>query len=412
MRPEKPLPPTSAVTSSTTGKDGKKKRKREKPKLVRARRRTIDTTKWDSQHLKGAFLDSIVVADDGDNLSVTAHSQPHTSGDQEEPNLSSEEEQGGGSDFSRSEDSVGGSSTTPNSTDGSGYIVHTNRDAVDAEHDFNQEKLHALSLLDSMFGGLGGDQEWGGREALDSDVDMPELPPVQTSPSSEPSPLKEGFKEPDLVPAAKDAQEDSRSEESPASTSTPVPERAPASVITQNADTKTKLRDLFAPQEEQGMSPLMKSPSISNLRPIGFSLLNQLDLDLELEDEEPFPVAPIPLVPPVAAQPSAVTPSSSARVSLPHAQITLDATQPLFFPLSTEERANRRGNVRLKDIIDVFKEKGLDPRSTGFYRTESSEEIVKRWEEVKGDLTRGWKKRHREAVKSRRRRGGGGADCD
>ena len=61
--------------------------------------------------------------------------------------------------------------------------------------------------------------------------------------------------------------------------------------------------------------------------------------------------------------------------------------------------------------MDAFIEKGLDPRSTGFYRTENGEEIVKRWEEVKGDLTRDWKKRHREAVKSRRRRGGG-ADGD
>jgi len=31
---------------------------------------------------------------------------------------------------------------------------------------------------------------------------------------------------------------------------------------------------------------------------------------------------------------------------------------------------------------------------------------LKRWEEAKGDLTRDWKRRHREAVKSRRRRGG------
>jgi hypothetical protein len=78
----------------------------------------------------------------------------------------------------------------------------------------------------------------------------------------------------------------------------------------------------------------------------------------------------------------------------------------LFFPLSTEEGANRQGNAKLKDTMDVFREQGLDPRSTGFYRTESSEEIVSRWEEVKGDLTRDWKRRHREAVKSRRRRGG------
>ena len=62
-----------------------------------------------------------------------------------------------------------------------------------------------------------------------------------------------------------------------------------------------------------------------------------------------------------------------------------------------------RGNVRLKDIMNLLREKGLDPRSPGFYRTESSEETAKRREEVKGDLTRDWKKRDREAVKSRRR---------
>ena len=151
---------------------------------------------------------------------------------------------------------------------------------------------------------------------------------------------------------------------------------------------------------------LRNASNTSNPHLIGFSLLNQLDLDLELEDEEPFPTVLLPPVSPVAIQPSTITPSSSTRISLPHAQITFDATQPLFFPLSVEERANRQKNAKLKDIMDVFREKGLDPQSTGFYRTESSEEIVKRWEEVKGNLTRDWKKRHREAVKSRRRRGG------
>jgi len=61
-------------------------------------------------------------------------------------------------------------------------------------------------------------------------------------------------------------------------------------------------------------------------------------------------------------------------------------TQSSFFPLSTEERANRRGNARLKDIMDLLREKGLDPRSPGFYRTENSEETAKRWEEVGGGL--------------------------
>lgn len=259
MRPEKPLPPISTATSSTTGKDGKKKRKREKPKLVRARRRTIDPTKWDSQHLKGAFLDSIVVAD-GDNLPVTAASQPHTSGDQDESDISSGEEEEEESDSSKPEHIVEGSPAASESTERPDYTAHTKRDAVDTEHDFNQEKFHALSLLDSMFGGLEGDQEWGGRAALDSDVDMPELPLVQKSPSSEPSPPKDVFKEPDLVHTAEGAQGDSGNEESSLGIPTPVPERAPASGTTQSADTKAKLKDLFAPQEEQGRLPLIKHP--------------------------------------------------------------------------------------------------------------------------------------------------------
>jgi len=131
-----------------------------------------------------------------------------------------------------------------------------------------------------------------------------------------------------------------------------------------------------------------------------------LDLDLELEDEEPFPAALLPPAAPVPVQPLALTQSSSTRTSLPYSQIVLDSSQPLFFPLSAEEKTDKHRKVKLKDIMDVFREKGLDPRSTGFHRTESSEEIAKRWEEVKGDLTRDWKRRHREAVKSRKRRGG------
>lgn len=108
----------------------------------------------------------------------------------------------------------------------------------------------------------------------------------------------------------------------------------------------------------------------------------------------------------MAIQPSTAASNSTTRAYLPHTQITLDESQSLFFPFLKEGRANGHRNAKLKDIFDLFKEKGLDPQSTRFYRTESNEEIVKRWEGVKGDLTRDWKRRHREAVKSRKRRGG------
>ena len=43
------------------------------------------------------------------------------------------------------------------------------------------------------------------------------------------------------------------------------------------------------------MTSLLKSTSnTSDLHPVGFSLLNDLDPDLELEDEDPFPTAPLP----------------------------------------------------------------------------------------------------------------------
>jgi len=260
IRPEKPLPPLSAITSNATGKnDGKKKRKKEKSKLVRARRRTIDPTKWDSQHLKGAFLDSIVVADGGDNFPVTTPSKPETAGEQKEPGLSSDEEgEGDDSDSSESGSIAGMSPTIQKATDRPPPIAHTKCDTVDADHDFDQEKLRTLSLLDSMFGGIEGDQEWGGEEALDSDVDMPELPPVQTPQSPKSSPSNEVLEVPDLRPVIEDAQEDSESEGPSSGASTLAPEHDTAPVTTQNADTDTqaKLKDLFAPQEEQGVSSL------------------------------------------------------------------------------------------------------------------------------------------------------------
>ena len=89
-----------------------------------------------------------------------------------------------------------------------------------------------------------------------------------------------------------------------------------------------------------------------------------------------------------------------------NAQITFDPTLPLFFPLPEDQRSGFRGKV--KDPLDVARENGLDWRN--FCRTQNSEEIRQRWETQKVALTQDWKRRHREAVKSRRRRGGGDGD--
>ena len=126
----------------------------------------------------------------------------------------------------------------------------------------------------------------------------------------------------------------------------------------------------------------------------GFSLLGHLDLDLELEDDVPFD---LPAATPITA------PSQPLRTILPTPvqavrTAALDPTKPLFFP--SDNAASRR---RAHDPTDW---------RTWFYRTDTAEAIRQRWEESKGELTAGWKRRHREAIKSRRRRGGGAGDAD
>ena len=54
--------------------------------------------------------------------------------------------------------------------------------------------------------------------------------------------------------------------------------------------------------------------------------------------------------------------------------------------------------------MDIAREKGWD---RVFYRQDGEEEIRQRWEKAKVELTKEWKRRHREGVKSVRRRGGG-----
>jgi len=132
--------------------------------------------------------------------------------------------------------------------------------------------------------------------------------------------------------------------------------------------------------------------SVSRLPSPGFSLIGHLNLDSELELELDFDLglddanngpaaATISASDPATAiaQPTAVP--ASRRQFTAH---SLDTTLPFFFPQTSN-------NVRVK-----------------FARTEDEAQIRARWEAARGELTRDWKRRHREAVKSQRRRRGGG----
>lgn len=134
---------------------------------------------------------------------------------------------------------------------------------------------------------------------------------------------------------------------------------------------------------------------------VGFSLLGHLDLDEDFDEDLDTAFAP-------QAQATSVTevvrPVIPPPTSTTQSRFTLDQFSSFFFPIPEDERTGFRG--RVKDPMDVAREKGWDWRK--FCRTQTTEEIKQKWEEQKVELTKDWKRRHREAIKSRRRRGGAG----
>ena len=135
----------------------------------------------------------------------------------------------------------------------------------------------------------------------------------------------------------------------------------------------------------------------------GFSLLGHLDLDLELDNEVPYsveqPTSTQEQTPAYTSLPSATFPNHSSQA----APIFLNPKQALFFPYP-QQQEGILNKARQKDIFDLIKDNHWNWRdpSVGFYRTGTEDDIRKRWEEGKGELTKGWKKRWREAGKANR----------
>jgi len=133
---------------------------------------------------------------------------------------------------------------------------------------------------------------------------------------------------------------------------------------------------------------------------LGFSLIGHLNLDSELEldldlglEESAFTnngswPASVPTSDPITTTRPAATPTPTRQSKTN----SLDTTLPFFFPQTSKGGGHAR-NVKVK-----------------FARTEDETQIRARWEAARGELTREWKRRHREAVKSRRRRGGRGGE--
>ncbi|KAG2348145.1 hypothetical protein BDR05DRAFT_1056799 [Suillus weaverae] len=406
MRPEKALEPPRVLTSGGNkkyDKDGKfvtgKRKKRVKLPPTRARRRTIDPTRWDSTHLTGIWLDAEVAGAvdlaeyaSGPVISRKRHAEAAEDSDDEQDTKSAPS-----SDEDHDHQSlslpVPKSTTSPLPSSELPPFPTTRSPVTEAATgaipSLAQEKLTSLAFLHSLFGDGDGEEGWGGQESL-SDVEDARL--EGKGKAREPQAgtrmdVDEGGIEIEEVPHAKykgvemgsdTAVSPLNSQSRPTSTSK----------LSAQSQKQTKLKDLFAPREEEA----------------GFSLLGQLDLDFDEEDMLGISDLPHPTQPDHAL-------SLPHVVSVPHEQLqahpTVDSTFPFFFPLPPTLRS-RSSNTRNtpQDIFSLFPHGGKEKDKNGepFSRTQTTSEIHSQWETQKGALTREWKARWREASKGKRGR--------
>lgn len=125
----------------------------------------------------------------------------------------------------------------------------------------------------------------------------------------------------------------------------------------------SSLKDMFRPKEDSA----------------GFTLLGDLDLDLEeeLEEEEPeMDNRRVQITPPIQ----------------PVQRGTLSVKPPFFFPTSD------------KHDQSWFSLLSKDSNVLPFCKDKTDEEIQAQWKERKGQLTQDYKRRHREALKKKKRK--------
>lgn len=132
------------------------------------------------------------------------------------------------------------------------------------------------------------------------------------------------------------------------------------------------LKDMFRPKEDTA----------------GFSLLADLDLDLEEESEEEDEEESI-MITAAPVNGTAPRPSMTTSVQAPPSNVK---RAPLFFPTFDAEDKSWLGILQ--------NDSSLKP----FCRDQTDEEIQAIWNERKRTLTQEYKRRHREALKKKKRR--------
>ncbi|KIY63892.1 hypothetical protein CYLTODRAFT_493552, partial [Cylindrobasidium torrendii FP15055 ss-10] len=430
MRPDHPLPPQSIsepprpkMANKKAQKALEKKEAKVRPADVRARRVAIDTRKWEgaTPHLKGALLDNLVVEplrlkppvpSNQFPLEVETGDVSDDSGESDDDDEEEQDEQDEDEDvhtlrspsplFPVSRPAASRSSSPlfparqgkrasspffpvkPNTI--SKTAIATKQAPAppipDGPVDLAAEAKHSLGLLASMFSG--DDNEWGRGGDLDlSDVDMDTTKVGNVQPDEE----DEGF---EVVPVERSMTKVSKITETPAN---PTPKFTAPTPSTR------------APTEEQGTLKAMFKPREEEAR---FSIAGHLGLDFEMDDDE-IPGFAFDQADSATADAIPVPVEITAPALPSRPAVVFDPKAAFFFPCSSK-RAGQR------DVRDLAREKGWTRWAgskgllEGFWRVDDEAEIRKQWEEARGELTQGWKKRSKEAGKLRRRRGGGGAD--
>jgi len=284
MRPERPLPPQAQSTvrrdtkAKPARKDGKEKRKRVREPDVRARRRTIDPTRWDSVHLKGLFLDVVTA----DRVKVDTKEVEPDTGAADTDSSGSGNDEDSDEDNRNESDTAEASASIPNPTKQivarpapppllsshvspprplisslSGTIT-TYNSSLDT--DLTQEKLTSLSLLKSLFG-TRNDDDWIGQESVGSNIDDAEIERLKREGGrGNIEPGIDGMVDVEEVPMDVDRAQrtvdrgcqDEYEEMEVVGVQEPVKQQ-PVVEQQPNAPVQmTKLKDLFAPREEDG----------------------------------------------------------------------------------------------------------------------------------------------------------------
>ena len=240
MRPARPIgPPLDVLKAqnrnisskkSQGDKEGRKRRRTAASKPpARARRMTIDPLRWGSTHISGVFLEGeraliTPALDTGRETSSKTGAASEVEGDEEVEKI------------------LEASQSPVDDNDEPSVPVDTTNAA-----DLAAEKATALRLLHSMFGEA--DEDWGGAEDVDSDM---EREAAAAFPHASQSSGLHDAADFEVVPAAQRASKNASIDQQQAAQTSTAIAAAPRNSDPVQVPTATKLKDLFAPREEEG----------------------------------------------------------------------------------------------------------------------------------------------------------------